>query len=167
MINGKKLTNVKFNWRNKVVCPLDGNCQQNDVIYNCLASTSINPDKVYLDTVEGEFKSQYYNHNKLFRNRSYANETALSKYVWEIKDKYNEMPSLKWPVKSVLGYSKISKMCLLCLHKMFEILNYPNQEELLNKRSELISKCCDADKYLLANYKSNDLYPDSIIVIHK
>ena len=112
---------------------------------------------MYLDTVEEEFKKRYYNHNKLFRNRSYANETALSKYVWEIKDKCNEMPSLKWPVKSVLGYSKISKMCLLCLHEMFEILNYPNQEELLNMGSELISKCCDADKYLLANYKSKDI----------
>ena len=78
------------------------------------------------------------------------------------------MSSLKRSVvKSFPGYSNISKMCLLCLLEKFEILNYPNQEELLNKRSELISKCCDADKYLLANYKSNDLYPDSIIVIYK
>ena len=49
------------------------------------------------------------------------------------------MPSLKWSVvMSVPGCSNISKRCLLCLYERFEILNYPNQEELLNKRSELI-----------------------------
>ena len=59
------------------------------------ASISVNPDKVYLGTAEGEFKKRYYNHNKSFRNRSYANETTLSKYVCEIKYKYHEMSSLK------------------------------------------------------------------------
>ena len=127
MINGKKPTNVKCNSRNTSVCPLDGNCQQNDVIYKCIASTSVNPDRAYIETAEGEFKKQYYNHNKLFRHGSYANETTLSKYVWKIKDKYNEMPSLKLSVlKSLPGYSNISKRCLLCLHGKFEIVNYPN-----------------------------------------
>ena len=61
---------------------------------------------------------------------------VLSKYVWEVKDKYKETPSLKWSiVKSVPGYSNITKKCLLCLYEKFEIINYPNQEELLNKRS--------------------------------
>ena len=35
-------------------------------------------------------------------------------------------------------------------------INYPNQEELLSKRSELISKWRHVSKYLLSNYKSND-----------
>ena len=74
-----------------------------------------------------------------------------------MKDKYNEMPSLKLSiVESIPGYSNISKRCLPCLHEKYEIINYPNQEELLNKRSELISKCGHSNKYLLSNYKSND-----------
>ena len=32
VINGKKPTKVKYNYRNVSVCLLDGNCQQNDVI---------------------------------------------------------------------------------------------------------------------------------------
>ena len=53
---------------------------------------------------EGELKKRYYNYNKSFRHRSYANETTLSKYLWDFKDKYNEMLSLKWSVaKSVPG----------------------------------------------------------------
>ena len=91
-----------------------------------------------------------------FKNREKANDTTLSKYVWEVKDKYKETPFLKWSiVKSVSVYSTVTKKCLLCLHEKLKI-NYPNQEELLNKRSELIMKCCHVNKYLLSNCKNNN-----------
>ena len=74
-----------------------------------------------------------------------------------MKDKYDMTPNLKWYIiKSVPGYSNISKRSMLCLHEKYEILNYADQEELLNKRSELASKCRDIIKFLLSNYKSND-----------
>ena len=161
--HNKKVTNEKItprdqcNCKNRNDCPLDGNCQTSDIIYKCIASTTVNPDKIYLGTAEGNFKKRYYNHKTSFKNREKANDTTLSKYVWEVKDKYKETPSLKWSiVKSVPGYSNITKKCLLCLYEKLEIINYPNQEELLNKRSELISKCRHVNKYLLSNYKSND-----------
>ena len=157
VINEKKPTKVKCNFRNKRACPLDGNCQQNGVIYKFVASTSVNPYKVYLGTAEEEFKKLYHNRNKPFRHHCYVNETTLSKYIWEIKDKCNEMPFLKWSVvKPVPGYSNISKRCLLCHYEKFKIVNYPNQENLWNKQSELISKCRHANNYLLGSYKSND-----------
>ena len=57
-----------------------------------------------------------------------------------MKDKHNTTPNLMWcTVKSVAGYSNISKRCLLCLHEKYEILNYPHQEGLLNKWLELVS----------------------------
>ena len=46
--------------------------------------------------------------------------------------------------------------CMLCLHEKFEILTHPNQNVLLNKGSELFSKCCHFVKYLLSNYNAND-----------
>ena len=102
-------------------------CQQNHVIYKCIASNSVNTDNAYLGTAEEEFQKRYYNHNKSFRKRSYAIKTTLFKYVWEIKDKYNEMPSLKWSIKkSVSGYRNILKRCLLCLHEKIETVNYSN-----------------------------------------
>ena len=77
-------------------------------------------------------------------------DTTLSKYVWEVKRKLKIMPSLKWYIiKSVPAYSNISKKCQLCLQEKFEILNYPNPNELLNKRSELISKCHHVNKFLM------------------
>ena len=145
------------NCKNKNDHPLDSNCQTSDIIYQCIASTTVNPDKTYLGTAEGNFKKKHYNHKTSFKNREKANETTLPKYVWEVKDIYKETPSLKWSiVKSVQGYSNITKKCLLCLYEKLEIISYPNQEELLNKQSELISKCRHVNRYLLSNYKSND-----------
>ena len=84
-------------------------------------------------------------------------DKTLSKYLWEIKEKFKIMPSLKWSIiKSVPAYSNFSKKCQLCLQEKFEILNYPNPNKLLNKISELISKCRHVNKFLLSNYKSND-----------
>ena len=87
----------------------------------------------------------------------YQNTSVLSKYICEMKDKHNTAPHRMWyTVKSVLDYSNISKRCMLCLHEKYEILNYPDQEELQNKKSELLSKCQHVNKFLLSNYKSHD-----------
>ena len=145
------------NCRTKSTCPLKDQCQSRDKIYKCTVSTSVNPDKVYLGTAEGDFKRRYHNHMKSFCDKRYTNDTSLSKYIWEIKEKHQESPSLKWSiVKRVPAYSNITKKCLLCLHKKLEIVNYRYSKELLNKRSELVSKCWHGNKYLLNNCKAND-----------
>ena len=41
---------------------------------------------------------------------------------------------------------------------------YLNPDELLNKRSELVSKCRHAKKILLANYKANNYITQSALV---
>ena len=66
--------------------------------------------KVNLGTAEGDFKQQFQNYKKSFRNQKYETETSLSKHIWEMKDKHNISPNLMWSiVKSVPGYSNISK----------------------------------------------------------
>ena len=86
------------NCRKKDKCPLNGQCLAQDIVYKCIASTSMNPDKTYLGTAEGDFKKRYNNHTKSFRHKRYSKETTLSKYIWEIKKEYNEMPTLKWSI---------------------------------------------------------------------
>ena len=44
------------NCKNKNDRPLDSNCQTSDIIYQCIASTTVNPDKIYQGTAEGNFK---------------------------------------------------------------------------------------------------------------
>ena len=135
---------------------MEGKCRSEDVIYKCVVTATGHPRKVYLGTAESDFKQRYYNHKKSIKNQKYANATSLSKYTWEMKHKHNTTPHLMWcTVKSVPRYSRISKRCMSCLHEKYEILNYPDQEELLNKRSELVS-CRHVPKFFLSNYKSND-----------
>ena len=74
---------------------------------------------------------------KMTLSNNITNETSSSKYIWEMKDKYNISPNLMWCiVKSVPGYLNISKRCMLSLHEKYEILNYPDQEELLNNKGQ-------------------------------
>ena len=144
-----------YNCRVKSECPLNGQCRVTDIIYKCTVLSPDKPNKVYLKTAEGDFKKQFYNHRKSFNNEGSANDTTLSKYVWELKETSNSSPTLVWSIaKKAPLYSNISKKCLLSLHEKLEIINYPRPEELLNKRSELISKCRHANKFLLRNYKT-------------
>ena len=127
---------------------MEGKCRSEDIIYKCIVTAKGHPQKAYLGTVEGDFEQRYHNHRKSPRNRKHANDTSLSKYIREMKDKHNAIPTLIWCiVKSIPGYSNFLKRCMLCLHQKYEILNYPNQEELLNKRSEIVSKCQNVNNF--------------------
>lgn len=157
VINPQKTNTLPCNCRNKNECPLNGNCRQSNVLYKCVASTPNEPDKTYIGITEREFKTRYYEQIHSFKHRNHESDTELSKYVWKIKDKHKRMPSLKWSIiKSIPSYSNTTKKCPLCLHEKFHIINYPDEDELLNKKSELISKCRHENKFLLANYKSKD-----------
>ena len=144
------------NCRVKFECPLNGRCQVINIMYKwTVLLSSDKPNKVYLGTAEGGFKKRFYGNRKLFNNKGSANDTTLSKYIWELKETSNSSPTLVWSIaKKVPPYSNISKKCLLCLHEKLEIINYPRPEELLNKRSELISRCRHANNLLLRSYKT-------------
>jgi len=127
------------------------------VIYKCEVTTPNLPKKVYIGLTEKKFKTRYNGHKQSFKNKKYANSTTLSSHIWDIKDNYNTAPTLKWSiVKRVPSYSNATKKYSLCLAEKYEILMYPLKDELLNKRSEIISKCLHMNKFLLANYKSKD-----------
>ena len=75
----------------------------------------------------------------------------------EAKRAINQIPSLKWSIITVLpAYSHIQKRCQLCLYGKHAIITYPDPENLLNKRSEIISKCPHQQKFLLSTYDTRD-----------
>ena len=55
--------------RKKDECPLNGQCLAQDIVYKCIASTSMKPDKTYLGTAEEDFKKRYNNHVNSFRHK--------------------------------------------------------------------------------------------------
>lgn len=63
---------------------------------------------------------------------------------------------------SCAPYSNILKRRWFCLHEKLAIAWYPNPEELLNQRSEIICKCHDLNKFLLINFSSNHSVINSI-----
>ena len=100
---------------------------------------------------DNERKKRYYNHSKSFRNKRYKNETSLSSYVWKIKKETGKIPTLTWAIiRTVPADSNTTKKCALCFHEKLEILMYSNPAELLNKRSEIMSRCPNQRKYLLS-----------------
>ena len=131
-------------------CPMEGNCEVNDVVYKCDVTRPLQK-KVYLGRAEGAWKNRFYNHKRYFK------KTTLSSYMWHLKSVSSETPNLKWSVlRCVSPYSNISKKWLLGLYEKLEIITYQNQKELLNKRSELLCKCRYATKFLLKSYTGND-----------
>ena len=62
--HNKKLSNSRTgnikpcNYRRKDECPLNEQCLEQDIVYKCIASTSMNPDKPYLGTAESDFKKK-------------------------------------------------------------------------------------------------------------
>ena len=144
--------------RNKKEFPLNGNCKVQNFIYKCTVSaTQIFKQGVYLVIAEGNWKQRLYNHRQSFKDKKHENDTALSSYLWDLKENHNQIPKLTWSIiRFAPGYSNISKRCLLCLQEKLLILNYHNAAKLLNKRSQLMVKYCHENKFLQSNYKGKD-----------
>ena len=58
-------------------------------------------------------------------------------------------------VKKCVPYSPQPKRCLLCLNEKSEIAAYKEQN-LLNKRNKIVSKCRHQLKYALARFDTKD-----------
>ena len=75
----------------------------------------------------------------------------------KMKKRENVTLDLKWEVlRTAKSYSDITKRCSLCLHEKLAIITYPYPDELLNRRSELVTKCRHENKFLLKNFNTND-----------
>ena len=148
-------TQNKCNCRRKEECPIPENCLATNVIYKAKVTTTDNAEtKKYIGMTSNEFKVRYRNHTKSFRDKKHSNETELSKYIWDLK-KGRRNFSLKWSIlKRATAYQGGAKQernaFLLCLEEKLFILKAKN-ENLLNKRSELVSKCRHENKFYLWN----------------
>ena len=153
--NAKLLRNEpqqsECNCNNQDNCPLDGQCRIKCIVYKATV-TSTDGEKIYFGTSDPEFKKRERNHRKAFRNRQYENDSELSKYIWKIKDD-NLNYTVKWDIeKRCSPYRSGSRKCDLCAKEKVCIARC-NHPGLLNKRSELISKCRHRNKFSLKNVR--------------
>ena len=118
----------------------------------CKAKLSTNITyKEYYGVSEGEFKSRYNNHTQSFRHIFHINDKELSKYLSTLKANGTDY-HLKWSIKSYASRYKCgTRRCDLCLTEKLIALADP--KVLLNKRTELISKCRRTSKFILNSVK--------------
>lgn len=133
-------------------CPLNGECLTGNAMYEATVTSSEPnyPVNKYVGITEPVFKTRLGNHEKEFNNEKYENATELSKEIWKIKRKGHSY-NVKWRMlKQFPSYNPTAKKCMLCIGEKMEILE--RNEKLLNKRSELISRCRHRTKFLLSKY---------------
>jgi hypothetical protein len=140
------------NCRNRDLCPLQGSCLTSGIIYQASVTRLDNNRKeTYIGLTETTFKSRYNNHKSSLNNPRQKNTTALSKYVWTLKDQQINY-TLNWKIISrALPYSPTTKRCNLCITEKFYIIYHPKLASL-NSRCELANSCRHFKKFLLCNY---------------
>ena len=146
------MPNIKNNMHNQKIAnpPKDNvtrscNCirkHQCPLNEKCPTKRSITPNeensktKIYYGVTERAFKLRYANHKKSF-------------------NKINTKLTQNYQTNIGMLYQQSSKQCLLCLNEKLAIPLH-GDDNMLNKRSEVISKCRQRNKYMLANYDSKD-----------
>ena len=87
-----------------------------------------------------------------FQNKGYEKGTELSKYVLYLKDKSQSF-TIKWSVAAkVSSYIYGSKHYDLCLTEKLLIAK-ADRRTLLNKKSEIVSKCRHRNKFTLKRFR--------------
>ena len=79
----------------------------------------------------------------------------LSKYVWSLQSQ-GIIPNIKWRIVKKVNSVVSSNYCKLCLTEKFYIIESLDDKNLLNEKSELVSKCRHQNKLLVCNVKRND-----------
>ena len=82
----------------------------------------------------------YENHKLSFRHRSHLTASDLSKYYWKLVDR-GAVPIIKFSTAKHAKGNTFINNCNLCLREKAFIIRDLDHENMLNKRSELISKC--------------------------
>ena len=132
-------------------CPVDNNCLSSSVIYKAAVKTLPGSAvKNYYGLVEGDFKQRYRTHKCSIENPDYPCQTALSRYIWDLKSQ-NQQYEIAWSIVSKgIPYRSGSDHCDLCTTEKLFIASEP-RNNLINKKSEIVSCCKHRAKFLLCN----------------
>ena len=137
-------------------CPLQNNCLTKNVIYEATIHSNNQQGKKYIGLYEPTFKKRYAGHKSSFDNQKYMHNTALSTEYWRMKEA-NENPRISWRIiETSKAFTPELKKCHLCLSEKFHIDTYKDQQVLLNRKSEIVSKCRHRRKFELSLHDSAD-----------
>ena len=82
-------------------------------------------------------------------------DTELSNEIWHLKEQ-NKNADISWQILGIhQSYNTLTKRCMLCLNKKL-VTALHKDDNVLNKRTEIVSKCRYSIKYNLENYDTKD-----------
>ena len=104
---------------------------------------------------ETKFKSRYAKHRKSFKNRNYKADTELPNDIWKLKEQ-NKNADISWEILGIhQSHNTSTKQFILCLNEKLAIALH-KEDNNVDKRTEIISKCRHSIKYNFANYDTKD-----------
>ena len=106
----------------------------------------------YFGLTETPLKDRFGNHTRDFKQKTYSNSTELSKYLWGLKET-GKNPIAKWSIVEKVYSNTKTNYCKLYLLENLYIIDFIDDNRLLNKQNEFISSCKHQDKLLLKNVK--------------
>ena len=111
------------------------------ILYRAAVTNSkTDEQKYYYSISDTPFKEHYENHKTSFRYRSHLTASDLSRYYWKFVDN-GPVPTIRFSfAKRVKGNTFINN-CNLCLSETSFIKRNLDDVNMLNNRSEFISKC--------------------------
>ena len=135
---------------------MDNKCLTLNIVYEAQITNNTNDDqKRYLGALAAPLKERFSNHKRGFKHKKYEKCTELSKFIWSLKSQ-SIILKIKWRIVKKTNSVVLSNYCKLCLTEKFDINESLDNKNLLNKKSELVSKCRHRNKLLLCNVKKND-----------
>ena len=131
-------------------CPMPGECLKENVVYQATVTPSVGDQETYIGMTSTPFKERLANHDKSFNHFKYSTETALSKFIWKLKEK-NIDYSISWRiVDRATIYNPLTRVCKLCTLEKFYILYRPDLASL-NQHDEIYKPCPHRFALLLEN----------------
>ena len=148
LLNSGTNPDPKCNCRGGVTtCPVGGKCLQEDVVYTAEVESE-GVTHTYIGSSQ-EFKSRFIQHKSNFKLPKYEHATTLSTHIWSLS-KANKQFNIVWKILArARSYSPETKKCGLCIAEKAKILFFQGTN-LLNKRSEVMSKCRHRAKFKLS-----------------
>ena len=136
------------------ICPMNGNCLENGVIYKAEVSCN-NLTKDYIGSTEKDFKRRWRNHKTSLEKEKKNHPTSLSRHYWALKNSGGSNLTVKWSrLRRSVAYRCGGQKCNLCLEEKLAILQAP-PDSLINKRSELLNRCLHKRKHRLVSLKGD------------
>ena len=147
---------VPCNCQTNRICPLNGECRSENSVYQAevLIPQEEDRSQFYIGISEPETKLRIGNHRKSFNDRQYEKDSALSEYIWRLKDRGITDYTINWSIlRKVPRFNKSKGLCSLCIAEKLEIANFPQKDRLLNVRLQIATHCLHWSKHTLGKYK--------------